>query len=121
VQLDGEKPDKITRGACACNDDKVIFENLSLACGGHMSEYATIHPLGWLFTDSKKLGEPDGSPCCLIDQIVFAADSARTLILRADGGLQGAAAGDDAHGGYWFLRAGVCELRLFLRSVHAKR
>src|SRR5467141_1047701 len=23
----GEKPDKITRGACACNDDKVIFEN----------------------------------------------------------------------------------------------
>jgi hypothetical protein len=27
VQLDGEKPDKITRGACACNDDKVIFEN----------------------------------------------------------------------------------------------
>jgi hypothetical protein len=86
VQLDGEKPDKITRGACACNDDKVIFENLSLACGGHMSEYATVHPLGWLFTDSKKLGEPDGSPCCLIDQIVFAADSARTLLLRADGG-----------------------------------
>jgi hypothetical protein len=29
VQLDGEKPDKITRGACACNDDKVIFENRS--------------------------------------------------------------------------------------------
>jgi hypothetical protein len=27
VQLDGEKPDKITRGACACNNDKVIFEN----------------------------------------------------------------------------------------------
>jgi hypothetical protein len=27
VQFDGEKPDKITRGACACNDDKVIFEN----------------------------------------------------------------------------------------------
>jgi hypothetical protein len=25
VQFDGEKPDKITRGACACNDDKVIF------------------------------------------------------------------------------------------------
>jgi len=25
VQFDGEKPDKITRGAC--NDDKVIFEN----------------------------------------------------------------------------------------------
>jgi hypothetical protein len=29
VQFDGEKPDKITRGACACNDDKVIFENPS--------------------------------------------------------------------------------------------
>ncbi len=28
LQFDGEKPDKITRGACACNDDKVIFENL---------------------------------------------------------------------------------------------
>src|SRR5947207_13649347 len=27
MQCDGEKPDKITRGACACNDDKVIFEN----------------------------------------------------------------------------------------------
>jgi hypothetical protein len=27
VQFDGEKPDKITRGAWACNDDKVIFEN----------------------------------------------------------------------------------------------
>src|SRR6266403_2834617 len=27
VQFDGEKPDKITRGASACNDDKVIFEN----------------------------------------------------------------------------------------------
>jgi hypothetical protein len=27
MQFDGEKPDKITRGACACNDDKVIFEN----------------------------------------------------------------------------------------------
>ena len=25
VQFDGEKPDRITRGAC--NDDKVIFEN----------------------------------------------------------------------------------------------
>jgi len=27
VQLEGEKPDKITRGACACNDANVIFEN----------------------------------------------------------------------------------------------
>ena len=27
MQFDSEKPDKITRGACACNDDKVIFEN----------------------------------------------------------------------------------------------
>jgi hypothetical protein len=27
VQFDAEKQDKITRGACACNDDKVIFEN----------------------------------------------------------------------------------------------
>ena len=27
MQFDGEKPNKITRGACACNDDKVIFEN----------------------------------------------------------------------------------------------
>jgi hypothetical protein len=27
VQFDGEKPDRITRDACACNDDKVIFEN----------------------------------------------------------------------------------------------
>jgi hypothetical protein len=27
VQFDGEKPDKITRVACACNDDKVIFES----------------------------------------------------------------------------------------------
>jgi hypothetical protein len=27
VQFDDEKPDKITRGACACNDDEVIFEN----------------------------------------------------------------------------------------------
>jgi len=27
VQFDSEKPDKITRGACACNDDRVIFEN----------------------------------------------------------------------------------------------
>ncbi len=27
MQFDSEKPDKITRGAWACNDDKVIFEN----------------------------------------------------------------------------------------------
>ena len=27
MQFDSEKPDKITRGACGCNDDKVIFEN----------------------------------------------------------------------------------------------
>ncbi len=27
MQFDGEKPDKITRSACDCNDDKVIFEN----------------------------------------------------------------------------------------------
>jgi hypothetical protein len=27
MQFDGEKPDKITRGACAGNDAKVIFEN----------------------------------------------------------------------------------------------
>ena len=27
MEFDGEKPDKITRGARACNDDKVIFEN----------------------------------------------------------------------------------------------
>jgi hypothetical protein len=27
MQFHGEKPDKITRGAGACNDDKVIFEN----------------------------------------------------------------------------------------------
>ena len=27
MQFDSEQPDKITRGACACNDDKVIFEN----------------------------------------------------------------------------------------------
>ena len=27
VQFDGEKPDKITRGTGASNDDKVIFEN----------------------------------------------------------------------------------------------
>src|SRR6058998_3145109 len=27
MQFESEKPDKITRGACACNDDKVIFEN----------------------------------------------------------------------------------------------
>ncbi len=27
MQFDSEKPDKITRGACACNDDRVIFEN----------------------------------------------------------------------------------------------
>jgi len=27
MQFDSEKPDKITRDACACNDDKVIFEN----------------------------------------------------------------------------------------------
>jgi len=27
MQFDSEKPDKITRGACAYNDDKVIFEN----------------------------------------------------------------------------------------------
>ena len=27
MQFDGEEPDKITRGAYACNDDKVIFEN----------------------------------------------------------------------------------------------
>jgi len=27
MQFDSEKPDKITRGAHACNDDKVIFEN----------------------------------------------------------------------------------------------
>jgi len=27
VQFDGEKPDKFTRVACACNDDKVIFES----------------------------------------------------------------------------------------------
>src|SRR6266851_7449550 len=26
MQFDGEKPDKITRGASGCNDDKVIFE-----------------------------------------------------------------------------------------------
>jgi len=27
MQFDGEKADKITGGACACNNDKVIFEN----------------------------------------------------------------------------------------------
>src|SRR6267143_6614939 len=27
MQFDSEKADKITGGACACNDDKVIFEN----------------------------------------------------------------------------------------------
>ena len=27
MQFDSEKADKITRGACGCNDDKVIFEN----------------------------------------------------------------------------------------------
>jgi len=27
VQFDGEQPDKITRGAYVCNDDKFIFEN----------------------------------------------------------------------------------------------
>ncbi len=27
MPFDGEKPDKITRGAYACNDDKVIFED----------------------------------------------------------------------------------------------
>ena len=27
MQFDGEKADKITRGACATNDDKVIIEN----------------------------------------------------------------------------------------------
>ncbi len=27
MQFDNEKPDKITRDASACNDDKVIFEN----------------------------------------------------------------------------------------------
>ena len=27
MQFDSEKPDKITGGACACNEDKVIFEN----------------------------------------------------------------------------------------------
>ncbi len=27
MQFDGKKPDKITGGACACNDNKVIFEN----------------------------------------------------------------------------------------------
>ena len=27
MQFDGEKADKITGGACACNDDKVIFQN----------------------------------------------------------------------------------------------
>jgi hypothetical protein len=27
MQFDSEKPDKITRGACGCKDDKVIFEN----------------------------------------------------------------------------------------------
>jgi hypothetical protein len=32
------------------------------------------------------------------------------------GGLQGAAAGDDAYGGYWFLRTGVCEMPSALRS-----
>jgi hypothetical protein len=29
VQFDGEKADKITRGACACNDDKVIARQMS--------------------------------------------------------------------------------------------
>jgi len=32
VLFDGEKPDKITRGACACIDDKVIFENPLIHC-----------------------------------------------------------------------------------------
>ena len=27
MRFDGEKPHKIKCGACACNDDKVIFEN----------------------------------------------------------------------------------------------
>jgi hypothetical protein len=29
VRFDAEKPDEITRGACAGNDDKVIFEKPS--------------------------------------------------------------------------------------------
>jgi hypothetical protein len=40
MQFDSEKPDKITRGACACNDDRVIFENPLL--------YRTEHLFGTL-------------------------------------------------------------------------
>jgi hypothetical protein len=49
VQFDGEKPDKITRGACACNDDNVIFES----------------PLNWAtrgFIFAKQGGDEHGPP-----------------------------------------------------------
>jgi hypothetical protein len=52
VQFDGEKPDKITRGACACNDDKVIFENPLILSLPKMLSVA----------NASKIGEPPVQP-----------------------------------------------------------
>ena len=46
MQIDGEKPDKITRGACANNDDKVIFESpldKPGASSSRSSAYSCMH------------------------------------------------------------------------------
>jgi hypothetical protein len=70
VQFDGEKPDKITRGACACNDDEVIFENplIEIQTGGldaavaDFAKAASIAPSPiacyWLVMALERKGEP---------------------------------------------------------------
>jgi hypothetical protein len=47
MQFDSEKLDKITRGACACSDDKVIFENpLNWATGASFSPSRGVTNMG---------------------------------------------------------------------------
>ena len=61
MQFDSEKPDKITRGACACNDDKVIFEN----------------PLNWTtrsFIFAKQREYENGPPTPVVKPIVRRRD-----------------------------------------------
>jgi len=63
VQFDREKPDKITRGACACNDDKVIFENPLNWEHPPCTERPSLNKeCGWKDGDRGGLAQMQGNP-----------------------------------------------------------